>query len=507
MALADGEARITRPVGTKPVPAPRPAARPTRDRRQNDHGTISAVPPADTYGVTDRRQVMRRDAVFRRTLVAADAFAAMLALAVGLAIVGTGPKSAGLLAAPAVVLVAKLIGLYERDGVVLSRSTLDEVPTLLQLSAVSALVVWLLQGVLTSTPADRSDLLVLWGCIAAAVTVCRGAVRIVTRIAVADERCLLVGDEGLRERLAEKLPTRRAKLVGFVPLAERRAMPRGSGHPEPYAALEHVLERLDAHRVIVAPGSADTDLVLNIVSRAKAAGVHVSIVPRLLEAVGSSVEFDEVEGMTMLSVHRFGLPRSSRFVKRVTDVIGGGIILVLAAPLMAAIAALIKLDSPGPVLFRQVRVGRNGAPFLMTKFRSMYDGADQRRAELAAFNDAGHGMFKIHGDPRITRVGRIIRRYSLDELPQLFNVLRGEMSLVGPRPLVIEEDQRVEGWHRRRLHLTPGMTGPWQVLGSTRVPLQDMVSIDYLYAANWSLWTDAKVLARTVGHVCAGRGL
>jgi exopolysaccharide biosynthesis polyprenyl glycosylphosphotransferase len=507
MALADGEARTTRPMGTAPVGPSRPALVPAPRRRLADQGAAAAVPPPDTYGVAHRIQVMRRDALFRRALVAADALAATLALAIGLAIVGTGPKSAGLLAAPAVVLVAKLIGLYERDGVVLSRSTLDEIPTLLQLSAVSALVVWLLQGILTPTPADRSDLLVLWACIGATVIVCRGIVRIVTRFTVAEERCLLVGDEGMRERLADKLPTRRAKLVGYVPLVERRSVPRDSGHPEPYAALEQVLERLDAHRVIVAPGSTDTDLVLNIVSRAKAAGVHVSIVPRLLEAVGSSVEFDEVEGMTMLSVHRFGLPRSSRFVKRVTDVIGGGIVLVVAAPLMAVIAALIKLDSPGPVLFRQVRVGRNGAPFLMTKFRSMYDGADQRRAELAAFNQAGRGMFKIDGDPRITRVGRIIRRYSLDELPQLFNVWRGEMSLVGPRPLVLEEDQRVEGWHRRRLHLTPGMTGPWQVLGSTRVPLEDMVSIDYLYAANWSLWTDAKVLARTVGHVCAGRGL
>jgi lipopolysaccharide/colanic/teichoic acid biosynthesis glycosyltransferase len=209
----------------------------------------------------------------------------------------------------------------------------------------------------------------------------------------------------------------------------------------------------------------------------------------------------------MLGVHRFGLSRSSRLVKRATDVAGALLALFMVAPIMGIFALLIKLDSPGPVFFRQLRVGRNGQPFEMIKFRSMRPGADEEKAELERLNQAGDGMFKVSADPRITRVGRLLRRYSLDELPQLLNVLHGEMSLVGPRPLVLDEDKRIEGWHRRRLHLTPGMTGPWQVLGDTRVPLRDMVGIDYLYAANWSLWTDAKVLARTVGHVLAGRGL
>jgi lipopolysaccharide/colanic/teichoic acid biosynthesis glycosyltransferase len=136
----------------------------------------------------------------------------------------------------------------------------------------------------------------------------------------------------------------------------------------------------------------------------------------------------------------------------------------------------------------------------------MVVGADRLKDDLRAHNEAGDGFFKITADPRITRVGRVLRRTSLDELPQLLNVLRGEMSLVGPRPLVTDEDARIEGLARQRLHLTPGMTGHWQVLGSSHIPLHEMLSIDYLYVANWSLWTDVKLLARTVGHVLARGG-
>jgi lipopolysaccharide/colanic/teichoic acid biosynthesis glycosyltransferase len=143
----------------------------------------------------------------------------------------------------------------------------------------------------------------------------------------------------------------------------------------------------------------------------------------------------------------------------------------------------------------------------MLKFRTMVDGADGMKESLRGRNEAKEGLFKIAADPRITRVGRMLRRSALDELPQLWNVVRGEMSLVGPRPLVVDEDRRVEGWHRRRLELMPGMTGPWQILGPARVPLREMVAIDYLYVANWTLWSDVKILLRTVPHVVGRRGL
>ena len=479
-----------------------------RLRRATDRGGVTLLPGGDNYAIHDLPAVLHRESLFRRPLALADALAAALAMALVVLITGEGrPGWAVLVAVPIVVLLAKLQGLYERDGVVLNKSTLDEIPAILQLGTFSTVTIWLLEGPLGATDGSRMQLGVLLVCLVTMLVTGRAIARQASRRVAPMERCLLVGDIGLRESLLMRLGDRKAELVGCLPLVERRVPRPGQTSLEPYAALEMVVDRLDVHRVIIAPGDADHELVLNVVSRAKAAGVHVSIVPRLMEAVGSSVAFDELAGLVMLGVHRFGLSRSSRLVKRATDLAGVGVALFMVAPLMALIALLIKLDSPGPVFFRQLRVGRNGHPFEMIKFRSMRVGADQEKSTLEALNQAGDGMFKVSADPRVTRVGRLLRRYSLDELPQLLNVLRGEMSLVGPRPLVLDEDKRVEGWHRRRLHLTPGMTGPWQVLGDTRVPLRDMVSIDYLYAANWSLWTDAKVLARTVGHVLAGRGL
>ena len=166
----------------------------------------------------------------------------------------------------------------------------------------------------------------------------------------------------------------------------------------------------------------------------------------------------------------------------------------------------IKMDSRGPVFFRQERIGRHGNRFRMVKFRTMEHDAELRKAELLHLNEAD-GLFKIAEDPRMSRVGRFLRRTSLDELPQLWNVLRGEMSLVGPRPLIDDDDCRVEGWHRHRLQLTPGMTGHWQILGSSRIPMHEMVEIDYLYIVNWSLWGDVKTLLRTVPHVLARGGM
>jgi lipopolysaccharide/colanic/teichoic acid biosynthesis glycosyltransferase len=189
------------------------------------------------------------------------------------------------------------------------------------------------------------------------------------------------------------------------------------------------------------------------------------------------------------------------------DLAISGAALVFFAPLLAVAAIAIKAGSPGPVFYRQVRVGRHGEPFRMLKLRTMYENADRMRADLGHLNEAGGGLFKIVDDPRVTRVGRILRSLSLDELPQLWNVLRGEMSLVGPRPLVAEEDRLIEGWHRQRLSLTPGMTGYWQVLGSARLPLDEMVKLDYAYVQNWSAWHDVQLLLRTIPFVAKRRGM
>jgi lipopolysaccharide/colanic/teichoic acid biosynthesis glycosyltransferase len=208
--------------------------------------------------------------------------------------------------------------------------------------------------------------------------------------------------------------------------------------------------------------------------------------------------------VTLLGVPRFGLTRSSTAIKRAFDVVATSLLLLFALPIIAIAALLIRLDSPGRVFFRQTRVGQDGEHFSMIKLRTMIDGAEALKEGLMALNET-HGLFKIADDPRITRVGRWLRRSNLDELPQLINVLRGQMSLVGPRPLVLDEDARVVGSDRRRLHLKPGMTGPWQTLGQ-RVSLAEMVKVDYLYIANWSLWIDLKILIRTVPHVTGRRG-
>jgi exopolysaccharide biosynthesis polyprenyl glycosylphosphotransferase len=272
------------------------------------------------------------------------------------------------------------------------------------------------------------------------------------------------------------------------------------------AMLHRVVDESRVHRVVIEPSEPQPQATLDFVREAKGTGARVSLLPRILEVVGSSIEVDDVHGLTLLGVRRFGLSRSSLMLKRSFDFVGATITLVVLAPALALIALLVRLDSRGPAIYRQTRVGRAGRPFTMWKFRTMVDGADALKPGLRALNEAD-GLFKIAEDPRLTRVGRWLRRYSLDELPQLVNVLRGEMSLVGPRPLVADDDARITGLDRRRLYLTPGMTGRWQILGSARVPLSEMIKLDYLYVTGWSLWSDVKILLRTVPYVLARRGM
>ncbi|HEX7292566.1 MAG TPA: exopolysaccharide biosynthesis polyprenyl glycosylphosphotransferase, partial [Conexibacter sp.] len=334
-------------------------------------------------------------------------------------------------------------------------------------------------------------------------TVARVAARATARRTTQAERCLFVGDERTASSLDAKLdgnPHLHAEVVGVVALHGDQAAASVLG------TIRAQVADLDVDRVILAlQGGSEADSALELITAIKGYGCKVSLMPRMLEVVGSAVEFEDLDGVPMLGVRRFGLSRSSRAVKRGFDLALAAIGLLAVAPLLALIALAIRIDSRGPILFRQTRVGRDGRRFEIVKFRSMVDGADEQKAELRHLNEAC-GLFKIAKDPRVTRVGALLRATSLDELPQLLNVLRGEMSLVGPRPLVIEDDCLIQGWHRRRLHLKPGMTGPWQILGSTRIPLEEMVTIDYLYVANWTLWADFKILLRTVAHVLGRRG-
>jgi exopolysaccharide biosynthesis polyprenyl glycosylphosphotransferase len=458
---------------------------------------------------------MRRDALFRRSLLAADVVSIVVALAltVGLSSRGLHLTWASLACVPLLLFWAKLNGLYDRDETLLRKTTLDEAPKLFQAATLFALSVWLADGLLVSGhQLDRHQALFLWLGLTALLMLDRSLARLlVLRIAPA-ERCLFIGDELSAATVRAKLAHGgiKAKIVAHLDLDKAAPWSTDTFSAPRLSEIRDLAQSLDVHRAIVAPGwdaSADSREALNLVRTLKAVGVRVSVLPRMLEVVGSSVEFDDVHGVTLMGVRRFDLTRSSALVKRCFDLIGATLGLLAISPLMIGFALAIKLDAGGPVLFRQLRVGRHGRRFQMLKFRTMVPGADSLKESLREHNEALEGLFKIADDPRVTRMGRFLRRTALDELPQLFNVVRGEMSLVGPRPLVIEEDQRIEGWHRRRLELMPGMTGPWQILGPARVPLKEMVTLDYLYVANWSLWTDIKILLRTVPHVIGRRGL
>jgi exopolysaccharide biosynthesis polyprenyl glycosylphosphotransferase len=459
-----------------------------------------------------------RDAVLRRALAVADIASAALALLLAIVVLGGDEISIALVVAiPLVVLVGKVIGLYDRDEYLLRKTTLDEAPALFQVATLYTLLIWLGEGafvresVLLAEGNDigRWQVVGLWGLLFMSMLACRAVTRELVRRTTAPERCLVLGEAGAAEQVDAKLRAARALnaiVVGRVPLEAGDRSGQGPTVLGEIDALPEILTSKGIDRVIIAPTSADTEQLLGAIRLVKSFGVKVSVLPRLFEVIGSSVHFDDVEGLMLLGVPRFGLSKSSRLVKRSLDLVVSGIGLVLLAPLLGLIALAIKVNSSGPALFRQVRIGMAGAEFEMLKFRTMHDGADELKAELLDRNEA-EGLFKIADDPRVTRVGRALRRFSLDELPQLINVLRGEMSLVGPRPLVTDDDRRVEGHHRGRLDVPPGMTGIWQILGPARLPLNEMVKIDFLYGATWSIWLDLKILLRTVPHVLGRRGM
>ena len=494
----------------------------TPRRRNGEPAPESAAAPAGQRWLLGpiAAAALRRDAIFRRSLVAADVFAACCGL---LAMIADG-HHLGLtytswLLPLAGVLVAKLLRLYDRDELVFHKATLDEAPYLLYLGSLLSLTVVFLHELLVSGPVDRLAIGTFWATFTVLVLCTRSVARTISKRVAPPERCIIAGPAGARRRMAEKIFTSQVgiRVVGYLPLEEercredRREAPRSEATDRRTRQLTiHDLAVLagerEAHRLLVIPGSADSDTMAKTISEANRAGVKVSILPRMFEAVGSSVEFDHFEGMTVLGVRRFGLSRSSRFLKRAMDLVLAAVGLVVTAPLFALIAVAIRFDSPGPIFFRQMRMGRGDACFEMLKFRSMVDGADAQRERLLAHNESD-GLFKLRNDPRVTRVGRFLRSTHLDELPQLINVLRGEMSLVGPRPLILEEDGTIEGHYRGRLEMAPGITGPWQLLGPVRVPLREMLNMDYLYGANWSLWTDIKVLLRTLAHVLRRDGM
>jgi exopolysaccharide biosynthesis polyprenyl glycosylphosphotransferase len=464
---------------------------------------LAALPRHAGFGA-----LRRRDARLRRSLAAADVLAGFVALAAAVFLVpggAVGVRPAALLAAPVIVLLSKALGLYDRDEHKLCKTTVDEVPSLLHLAVISALVVWVAQAVMVDGELARAQVFALAAASLGLTTLGRTAARSLVLALNEPERCLMVGSASATKRTVDKLACSsrvKAGIVGRVPITREPASPSAGG-----SLLPALIDQLAVQRVIIAPDGHDEEAILHCVRIVKALGVKVSVVPRLLEVVGTSAVYDEIEGTTLLGLRQYGLSQSSEILKRFMDIVVAAIGLVVLSPLLIVIAIAICLDSRGWPLFAQARIGRHGVLFSMLKFRSMVDGADALKDQYRHLNEVEGGLFKIGADPRVTRVGGVLRRTSLDELPQLLNVLCGNMSLVGPRPLVHDEDVLIEGWQRRRLAFKPGMTGLWQIFGSARIPLPEMVKIDYLYGANWSIWLDLKILLRTVPHVLGRRGL
>jgi exopolysaccharide biosynthesis polyprenyl glycosylphosphotransferase len=270
--------------------------------------------------------------------------------------------------------------------------------------------------------------------------------------------------------------------------------------------VESVLARLHPDELIVSGADLDDGALLEVVDLAHQSGVKVQIAPTTTELLTQRAEYVPGQGVPLFELRQPVFAGWDWVVKRAFDLAVSSLLVVLGTPVWLLLAAAVKLDSSGPVFYRDRRVGLGEREFGMFKFRSMYTDAGDRQAALEVDNEASGPLFKIKDDPRVTRVGKILRRYSIDELPQVLNVLRGEMSLVGPRPLPLRDYVQLEEWHRKRYLVLPGMTGLWQVSGRIELTFDDLVRLDFYYLENWSIWLDISILSKTLPAVAARRG-
>lgn len=270
--------------------------------------------------------------------------------------------------------------------------------------------------------------------------------------------------------------------------------------------LRRILENQELNEVIVALPATHHSQILAIIENCRVYGVDFKLVPDLFEMRFNEVRIDALNGVPLIGVKDVALRGFNLLLKRMMDTILALVGLLIAAIPMLIISALIKLTSPGQVLFKQMRVGKGGTLFLCYKFRSMYEDAEQKKADLLTQNEVTGPMFKIKNDPRRTPLGKLLRRSSLDELPQLFNILKGDMSLVGPRPPTPDEADKYDDWHRKRLDVTPGLTGLWQVSGRSDLSFEEMVKLDLYYAENWSPAMDLRIILKTIPSWVKGEG-
>jgi exopolysaccharide biosynthesis polyprenyl glycosylphosphotransferase len=452
--------------------------------------------------------------VLARMLFTGDSLAAVAAAAIAVAILGlVSPAGLAYVVGATILwpLAAFSIGLYRSDQLASWASSVGEVP---RAFVTLLLITWPLFGLASGLGLEHVVTLTFLS--VAGVATFTGIARTVVRAGLHRapdlyQRTLILGSGVVAGQVVEKL--RNNAQFGLVPVGIVDDEVHDVGTPDlpwlgRFGDLGTIIEAQRIDRVIIAFSRASHEQLLESIRGCRDAGVSVDVVPRLFEFLDGVRALEQVGGLPLLSIGAPVLTSASLAAKRVLDVVGSLALLIVLSPAMIATAIAIKLESRGPVFFRQPRAGRGNTSFQLIKFRSMYVDAEERKAEMETLNEAGDGvMFKIRKDPRVTRVGRFLRRFSLDELPQLFNVLRGEMSLVGPRPLIFPETAALdENWHLRRLELRPGLTGPWQVYGRSQSPFQEMVRFDYQYVAGWSLARDIEILLATLPAVVSGRG-
>jgi exopolysaccharide biosynthesis polyprenyl glycosylphosphotransferase len=475
-------------------------------------------------GPTRKSVIRHRGWLVRRMLLAADVAGLLAAFA--LADLLFGSDAAGwnlsvvelvvaLVMLPAWLVAAKLGGLYDHDEERADHSTVDELAGVLRIVTTGVWTI-LVAALVTGVAHPRlGHLAAFWAFAVPLIVGGRGLARAACRrTRMYTQNTAIVGTGDVGQTFASKIrqhPEYGINLVGFVDRSPRD-LRRGLeaipvlGSPEHLPAL---VKLYDIERVLIAYCDDSPWDMVSLIRSLNDLDVQVDIVPRLYEIVGPSATMHAVEGLALIGLPSFSLSRSSQLLKRAMDLVLGGLGLIVLLPLFLLIAVLIKLDSRGPVFFRQVRMGAHEQTFRIHKFRTMGCDAEERKREVAHLNMYADTddprMFKVPDDPRVTRIGGFLRRFSLDELPQLIDVVRGKMSLVGPRPLILDEDQHVVDWARKRLDLRPGITGLWQVLGRNAIPFEDMTKLDYLYVANWSLWGDLRLILQTIPALVRSR--
>lgn len=441
----------------------------------------------------------RREALRRRLLAIADLVAALTA-----SLLVVSPSNGGLWALaflPLWILVAKLLGLYDLDQRALRHLTVDELPAIGTWAAVSSV---LLVALLPLTPAGS---LALGSALAVFITavvlgaLLRGAARFAWWCLTPAELTVVIASGGTAQMIRRQVELFRGMHFELTGEIDPRVLPAGDGRA---ARLQALAERVD--RVIVATPDLDEDLVTSLAAICREQEVKLSVVePRQYEAAPAN-RVSQVGDLPVLEYTTWDISRSTMLLKRAFDLAASIIGLVLLTPLLPVTALAIKLESPGPVIFSQVRAGRRGRPFRMFKFRTMEADAEERLSSLIAIDKLAEPVFKLRGDPRVTRVGRVLRRLSFDEAPQLFNVLRGEMSIVGPRPEQIDLVERYGPEHRLRLDVKPGITGPMQIHGRGDLGFSQRLAVELDYIENLSVARDGRILLLTVPAIIRGNG-